>query len=109
MLEWASTKGSKSVEFQSLLCELKYQKDYGYSVVFDTQRPYVRFWKSAGVHRVFNRPDDDDDDDDLMVMRDALDKLTKKLVKAFLGLGHWTVSGTLSVFFKRLAFRRHNG
>ena len=64
MLEWASTKGSKSVEFQSLLCELKYQKDYGYSVVFDTQRRYVRFWKSVGVHRVFNRPDDDDDDDD---------------------------------------------
>ena len=64
MLEWAPTKHSKNVEFERLLCELKCQKDYGYSVVFGTQRHYVRFWKSAGVHRVFNRPDDDDDDDD---------------------------------------------
>ena len=63
MFEWTQTKSSKDIQFESLLFELKYQKDYGNTVVFHAQRPYVRFSKNAGVHWVFNLLNDYDDDD----------------------------------------------
>ena len=51
MLEWASTKISKNVKFESSLCELKYQKDLGTPLLL-THRRYVQFWKRAGVQSV---------------------------------------------------------